>query len=141
MQVRHRRIVTPPGRAVNRSHGSGGAGSASGVSPNRSRPPTRRRKRRRHVAHPWHANLRMTGVINPQGLEWHYEYDPAGRLISESGFDGRTVMHTYDAANRMTSRTNSLGPAGSLNVDPRDVFPMTHHVECVAILEPADKGA
>ncbi len=22
-----------------------------------------------------------------------------------------------------------------------DIFPMTHHVECVAILEPADKGA
>ncbi|MFF3956310.1 RHS repeat domain-containing protein [Streptomyces sp. NPDC001890] len=51
----------------------------------------------------------MTGVINPQGLEWHYEYDPAGRLISECDFDGRTVTYTYDAANRMTSRANNLG--------------------------------
>ncbi|MFE7110383.1 hypothetical protein ACFU98_14085 [Streptomyces sp. NPDC057575] len=49
------------------------------------------------------------------------------------------MTYTYDAANQMTSRTNSLGPAGSLNVDPRDVFPMTHHAECVAILEPAAK--
>ncbi|MFD7529412.1 RHS repeat domain-containing protein [Streptomyces sp. NPDC059849] len=51
----------------------------------------------------------MTGVINPQGPEWHYEHDPAGCLMPESDFDGRTVTHTYDAANRMTSRTNSLG--------------------------------
>ncbi|WP_442817768.1 RHS repeat domain-containing protein [Streptomyces sp. NBC_01591] len=55
--------------------------------------------------------MRMTGVINPQGLEWHYEYDPAGRLISESDFDGRTVTYTYDAANRMTE---SPPPGGGI---------------------------
>ncbi|SDT77125.1 hypothetical protein SAMN05428941_6010 [Streptomyces sp. 2114.2] len=28
-----------------------------------------------------------------------------------------------------------------LRLPQADIFPMTHHVECVAILEPAGKGA
>jgi NAD(P)-dependent dehydrogenase (short-subunit alcohol dehydrogenase family) len=32
------------------------------------------------------------------------------------------------------------GQALALTCDVCDIFPMTHHVECVAILEPAAKG-
>ncbi|MET7366450.1 putative T7SS-secreted protein [Streptomyces sp. NPDC005566] len=53
-------------------------------------------------------NLRLTEVINPQGLQWHYAYDPAGRLMSESDFDDRIVTYAYDSSNQMVSRTNSL---------------------------------
>ncbi|MES5823850.1 DUF6531 domain-containing protein [Streptomyces sp. RG80] len=52
---------------------------------------------------------RLTEVTDPQGLTWHYGYDPVGRLVSETDFDGRTVTYTYDPAGRLTSHTNALG--------------------------------
>ncbi|MFF4230982.1 putative T7SS-secreted protein [Streptomyces sp. NPDC001820] len=55
------------------------------------------------------ANLQLTQVTNPQGLTWTYEYDPVGRLISETDFDDRTLTYRYDAAGRLSSRTNGLG--------------------------------
>ena len=40
--------------------------------------------------------LQLTKVTNPQGLTWTYEYDPAGRLISETDFDGwRKAARTF----------------------------------------------
>ncbi|MFF2195755.1 hypothetical protein [Streptomyces sp. NPDC058157] len=57
--------------------------------------------------------LRLTGVTNPQGLTWHYTYDPAGRLASETDFDARTTPSgstshwTYDTAGRRTSLTTA----------------------------------
>lgn len=35
--------------------------------------------------------LRLTSVVNPQGLVWSYRRDAAGRLVEESDFNGRTV--------------------------------------------------
>jgi RHS repeat-associated protein len=53
--------------------------------------------------------LRLSKVINPHGLAWSYEYDSAGRLITETDFDERTLTYAHDAAGRLTSRTNALG--------------------------------
>ncbi|QNE78371.1 type IV secretion protein Rhs [Streptomyces finlayi] len=54
-------------------------------------------------------NLNLTRVTNAQGLTWDYAYDPAGRLVTESDFDGRTLTYAYDAAGRLVSRVNGLG--------------------------------
>ncbi|WP_079181484.1 putative T7SS-secreted protein [Streptomyces sp. Tue 6075] len=55
------------------------------------------------------ADLRLTGVTNPQTLTWSYAYDRAGRLVSETNFDGRTVSYTIDGAGRMTASVTPLG--------------------------------
>ncbi|MBY8340218.1 RHS domain-containing protein [Streptomyces sp. KC 17012] len=55
------------------------------------------------------AALRLTQVSAPLGLLWTYRYDAAGRLISETDFDDRTVVYGHDAAGRLTSRTNAQG--------------------------------
>jgi RHS repeat-associated protein len=51
--------------------------------------------------------LRLTKVVNAEGLEWLYTYDAAGRLVSETDFDGRTVLYEHDAAGRLIRRTNA----------------------------------
>ncbi|MFF5773931.1 putative T7SS-secreted protein [Streptomyces californicus] len=53
--------------------------------------------------------LRLTQVLNAQGLAWTYVYDPVGRLVSEIDFDDRTLSYTRDAAGRLSTRTNALG--------------------------------
>ncbi|MGK5531096.1 polymorphic toxin type 30 domain-containing protein [Streptomyces sp. URMC 129] len=53
--------------------------------------------------------LRVTEVLNAQEAAWTYEYDAAGRLISETDFDGRSLTYELDAAGRLLSRTNALG--------------------------------
>ncbi|MFE5171403.1 MULTISPECIES: putative T7SS-secreted protein [unclassified Streptomyces] len=53
--------------------------------------------------------LRLTAVINPQGLTWSYTYDAAGNLASETDFDGRCLDYTYDAAGHLISRTDASG--------------------------------
>jgi RHS repeat-associated protein len=53
--------------------------------------------------------LRLTAVVNAQGLEWHYHYDAAGRLVSETDFDGRTMSYEHDAVGRLVRRTNGAG--------------------------------
>ncbi|MGA5873955.1 RHS repeat-associated core domain-containing protein [Streptomyces cinereoruber] len=63
--------------------------------------------------------LRLTKVINAQGLEWRYIYDTAGRLVSETDFDGRLLTYEHDAAGRLTRRTNA---AGQSLVFERDVL-------------------
>ncbi|ALC22612.1 putative T7SS-secreted protein [Streptomyces pristinaespiralis] len=53
--------------------------------------------------------LRLTQVLNPQGLTWDYAYDAAGHLISESDFDNRALMYERDLAGRLVTRTDALG--------------------------------
>ncbi|MFK4190042.1 hypothetical protein ACI2L4_39660, partial [Streptomyces sparsogenes] len=54
---------------------------------------------------------------NPQGLTWTYTYDPTGRTLSETDFDGRTLTYTYDAAGQLVTRTDPLGRTVSLERD------------------------
>ncbi|MET9699295.1 putative T7SS-secreted protein [Streptomyces sp. NPDC006529] len=55
------------------------------------------------------AELRLTGVRNPQGLTWEYVYDATGQLVAETDFDGRTLRYAHDAAGQLVSRTDALG--------------------------------
>ncbi|MFF1844030.1 putative T7SS-secreted protein [Streptomyces sp. NPDC058217] len=54
-------------------------------------------------------DLRLTQVLNPQGLTWTYAYNEAGHLISETDFDGRMLTYDRDTAGRLTARTDALG--------------------------------
>ncbi|MFD5765841.1 putative T7SS-secreted protein [Streptomyces sp. NPDC127049] len=62
------------------------------------------------------AELRLTRVTGPHGT-WSYTYDAAGRLASETDFDGRTLTYRYDAAGQRTSRTDALGRTVSYAYD------------------------
>ncbi|MEI5033163.1 RHS repeat-associated core domain-containing protein [Streptomyces sp. S1A(2023)] len=64
--------------------------------------------------------LRLTQVLNPQGLTWNYAYDLAGQLISETDFDNRTLNYTRDEAGRLTTRTNALGQVTRYERDELD---------------------
>ncbi|MFJ8820639.1 putative T7SS-secreted protein [Streptomyces sp. NPDC102467] len=63
------------------------------------------------------SELRLTQVAGPHDLTWSYSYDPAGRLRTETDFDGRTLTYTHDAAGRLTSRTDALGRTTSFEHD------------------------
>lgn len=54
------------------------------------------------------ADLRLIRVTGPHGT-WSYTYDAAGRLASETDFDGRTLTYRYDAAGQLTARSDTLG--------------------------------
>ncbi|MFF1560822.1 RHS repeat domain-containing protein [Streptomyces sp. NPDC058279] len=47
--------------------------------------------------------LRLTCVHDPQGLTWEYEYDAAGRLISDADFEG-VLLRPERAAELMRER-------------------------------------
>ncbi|MEU8540730.1 putative T7SS-secreted protein [Streptomyces sp. NPDC048717] len=62
------------------------------------------------------AELRLTRVTGPLGT-WTYTYDAAGRLASETDFDGRTLTYRYDAAGQLTTRSDTLGRTVSYTYD------------------------
>jgi RHS repeat-associated protein len=52
--------------------------------------------------------LRLTGVTHG-GLAWRYEYDPAGRLMAETDYNGATTRYARDAAGQLTKQVNAAG--------------------------------
>jgi YD repeat-containing protein len=56
------------------------------------------------------AGLRLRNESNSQGLTLCYEYDSAGRLISESDFDDRAVTCSHDAAGGSSAEQRLLAP-------------------------------
>ena len=52
--------------------------------------------------------LRLT-TVEHGGLTWHYDYDPAGRLLAETDYNGATTRYAYDAAGQLTSQLNACG--------------------------------
>ncbi|MFI6872125.1 DUF6531 domain-containing protein [Streptomyces sp. NPDC050400] len=53
--------------------------------------------------------MRLLKVHNSASLTWSYDYDPAGRVVGETDFDGRTLSYRHDATGRTVTRTNPLG--------------------------------
>lgn len=53
--------------------------------------------------------LRLAAVVNPNGLVWRYDYDPAGHLVRETDFTGRVLGYTHDEAGQLVTRTNGAG--------------------------------
>ncbi|OXM74968.1 MULTISPECIES: DUF6531 domain-containing protein [Amycolatopsis] len=63
--------------------------------------------------------LRPVAVVNQQGLEWRYEYDPAGNLVRETDFNGRVLTYRHDAAGRVIERVNAAGETIRYTYDAR----------------------
>ncbi|MFE9121980.1 hypothetical protein [Streptomyces sp. NPDC007172] len=55
------------------------------------------------------SELGLAVVTNPLGLRGSYRCDPAGCLVSESGFDGGATPYEYDLLGRATARRGPLG--------------------------------
>ena len=52
--------------------------------------------------------LRLVSVRRA-GLTWSYGYDAAGRLSTETDYNGATTRYGYDAAGQLTSQVNACG--------------------------------
>jgi RHS repeat-associated protein len=52
--------------------------------------------------------LRPVQVMHA-GLTWRYEYDPAGRLVAETDYNGATTTYVTDAAGQLIQRVNAAG--------------------------------
>ncbi|KFU76677.1 hypothetical protein BB31_35160 [Amycolatopsis lurida NRRL 2430] len=55
--------------------------------------------------------LRPLTVTNPLGQTWTYRYDPAGRLIEQTDFDGRTLRFGYEPTVARQGRDPALRPS------------------------------
>ena len=52
--------------------------------------------------------LRLTGVRHA-GLTWRYEYDAAGRLVTETDYNGAATRYAYDPAGQLVRQVNACG--------------------------------
>ena len=59
---------------------------------------------------------RLTSVIHA-GLAWSYTYDPAGRLASETDYNGAVTRYGWDAAGQLTSKVNAAGQSLAYSYD------------------------
>jgi RHS repeat-associated protein len=50
----------------------------------------------RNWRYTWDAEGRLTGVVTPDGQQWHYLYDPLGRRIAKQRLDGTDVVEQVD---------------------------------------------
>lgn len=50
--------------------------------------------------------LRPVGITHA-GLTWRYEYDAAGRLVSETDYNHATTSYSYDPAGQLTARVSA----------------------------------
>jgi RHS repeat-associated protein len=60
-------------------------------------------------AYGYDTQLRPTSTTNEQGLNWRYEYDPAGNLVREHDFNGRTLSYTHNPAGEVVEQTDGAG--------------------------------
>jgi RHS repeat-associated protein len=65
----------------------------------------------------FNSETRPVTVTNEAGAVWHYDYDAAGRVVSETDFLGRHIAYEYDAASRLIARTNGIGERTSYEHD------------------------
>ena len=52
--------------------------------------------------------LRLSEVVHA-GLTWRYDYDSAGRLVSETDYNGAATNYGYDPAGQVIRRVNASG--------------------------------
>lgn len=69
----------------------------------------------------WHNPLGwVTGVRDPRGVEWAYEYDPHGNRIRSDDPDLGVWMMKYDEANNLTRQTDAKGQVITFTYDLLD---------------------
>jgi len=54
-------------------------------------------------------HLKVTQVTNPVGDVYRYRYDPAGRVVEERDYSGRSTDYEYDPAGQLIRKTNPMG--------------------------------
>ena len=60
--------------------------------------------------------LRLTEV-RAGGLAWRYDYDPAGRLVAETDFNGAVTRYAHDAAGQVIGQVNAAEQEVSYGYD------------------------
>jgi RHS repeat-associated protein len=60
--------------------------------------------------------LRLTNITHGV-LTWGYEYDAAGRLVSETDYNNATMRYTFDAAAQVLSQVNGVGQLVTFRYD------------------------
>jgi RHS repeat-associated protein len=60
--------------------------------------------------------LRLTSVIHG-GLTWRYAYNPAGRVIEETDYNGAVTRYWHDAAGQLIRRINAAGQEFTFTYD------------------------
>jgi RHS repeat-associated protein len=59
---------------------------------------------------------RLTEVVHA-GLTWRYAYDPAGRLVAETDYNGANTTYAYDPAGQVSSQVNAVGQETTYGYD------------------------
>lgn len=57
----------------------------------------------------WDAEDRLTSVTTPDGVVWHYRYDPLGRRIAKESASGERVLFTWDGTTLCEQTTTGSG--------------------------------
>ena len=53
------------------------------------------------------SELNLTGLENPKGEHYQIDYDLAGQMVREVGFDGRTLEYRFDPAGRLLEQLDA----------------------------------
>ncbi len=64
----------------------------------------------------------MANVVDPLGRKTTYDYDPAGRLLAETGPLGQVLKLFYDMADRLQTATDPRGGVTSYSYDARGLL-------------------
>ena len=60
----------------------------------------------------------LIGIVNRKGENYGFEHDADGRIIQETGFDGRVTRFEYNAAGNCVALVNGIGETISYKLDP-----------------------
>jgi RHS repeat-associated protein len=63
-------------------------------------------------------DARRLTTITHGSLTWRYQYDPAGRLVSETDYNGAVIRYGRDVAGQLTGWVNGVGQELAFRYDP-----------------------
>ena len=53
------------------------------------------------------SELNLIGLVNPKGERYRIDYDLAGQMVREVGFDGRVLEYRFDPAGRLVEQLDA----------------------------------
>ncbi len=57
----------------------------------------------------YNGTLQLVALTNAKGETHQFDIDPAGRIVGETGFDGRQIRYVYDAGDELIERRDASG--------------------------------